>query len=74
MVTKQTEPDLDTWKQEQERQRRKLRNRELGALAIVAALALIVAMLAWASRRGVEPVVVGNPTSTSIPQRWSWTS
>src|SRR5207247_6903179 len=60
--------DLDTWKQEQERQRRKSRNRRLGALAIGAALALIVGMFAWASRRGAEPVVVGNPSPTSIPK------
>jgi Tol biopolymer transport system component len=67
MVTKQTEPDLDTWKQQQDLQRRKSRNRKLGALAIVAALALIAGMVAWASRRGGEPVVVGNPPPTSIP-------
>jgi TolB protein len=66
MATKQTEPDLDTWKQEQERQRRASRNRRFGALALVVAFALIVGMLAWASRRDAEQVVVGSP-SISIP-------
>jgi Tol biopolymer transport system component len=66
MATKQIEPDLDTWKQEQERQRRASRNRRFGALALVVAFALIVSMLAWASRRDAEQVVVGSP-SISIP-------
>jgi Tol biopolymer transport system component len=45
MVTKQTEPDLDSWKQQEARQRRTSRNRKVGAIALVAAL--VVAVLAF---------------------------
>ena len=38
MVTKQTEPDLDSWKEQQERQRRTAHNRKIGAIAAVAAI------------------------------------
>jgi hypothetical protein len=49
MVTKQTEPDLDAWKQQEERQRRVARNRKLGAIAIVAALVIGIAAVAIAN-------------------------
>ena len=45
MVTKQTEPELDSWKQEQ-RQRQAARNRRIGALALVAAIAAVAAVIA----------------------------
>lgn len=45
MVTKQTEPDVDAWRDQEQRQRRTSRNRKAGALALVAAL--IVGVLAF---------------------------
>lgn len=40
MVTRQTEPDLDSWKQQEDRQRRTSRNRRHGALAVAAVIAV----------------------------------
>jgi WD40-like Beta Propeller Repeat len=70
MVTKQTEPDLDSWKQQEDRQRRAARNRRLGALAVaaVAALAIAIFVLATRQQNGVpasEPS--GVPVDTTPP-------
>jgi Tol biopolymer transport system component len=46
MVTKQTEPDLDSWKQQEQKQRRTARNRRVGAFALVAALGIVAAVIA----------------------------
>jgi len=51
MVTKQTEPDLDSWKEQEDRQRRTARNRKIGAFA-VAAVFVAVAAIAFVSMRG----------------------
>jgi Tol biopolymer transport system component len=53
MVTKQTEPDLDSWKQQEDRQRRSSRNKKIGAYAVAAAFVLIAA-IAFAVLRGGE--------------------
>jgi Tol biopolymer transport system component len=54
MVTKQTEPDLDAWKQQEERQRKTARNRKAGAIAIVAAIAAAVVIVFVATRPFAE--------------------
>jgi Tol biopolymer transport system component len=41
MVTKQTEPDLDSWKEQQDRQRRRGRNRRIGAFVVAAAIVAV---------------------------------
>jgi hypothetical protein len=46
MVTKQSEPDLDSWKQQESRQRRASRNRKIGAFAVAAAIAIVAAIVA----------------------------
>lgn len=46
MVTKQAEPDLDSWRDLEQRQRRTARNRRLGVFALVAAIGLVVAVIA----------------------------
>jgi Tol biopolymer transport system component len=46
MVTKQSEPDLDSWREQEGRQRRRMRNRKAGALAVVAAIVATLAALA----------------------------
>jgi len=46
MVTKQTEPDLDSWKQQEERQRRASRNRKAAAIGLVAAIAAALVAIA----------------------------
>jgi len=45
MVTKQTEPDLDSWNDQERRQRRTVRNRKAGAIAVVAAVVAVAAIL-----------------------------
>ena len=45
MVTKQTEPDVDAWNQQEDRQRRRSRNRRIGALALAAAIGIVAAVV-----------------------------
>jgi len=66
MVTKQTEPDLDSWKKQEDRQRRSARNRRIGAIVVVAAAAIAVGIFALASKPGPDHVSVTNPPS-AIP-------
>jgi Tol biopolymer transport system component len=57
MVTKQTEPDLDSWKQQEDRQRRRARNQKVAAIAVVAAAVVAVGAFVLATRPGTqEPV------------------
>jgi WD40-like Beta Propeller Repeat len=66
MVTKQTEPDLDSWKQQEERQRRRARKQRLGAIAVAAAVILAVGVLAIATRSGSGPKPAGQPSGVPI--------
>jgi WD40 repeat protein len=50
MVTKQTEPDLDSWKQQEDRQRRHARNQKVAAIAVVAAVVVAVGAFFLATR------------------------
>lgn len=66
MVTKQTEPDVDAWKEQERRQRRVSRNRKLGALAVAAAIgivAVVVVIRAVDEGTGTQPG--GQPTPTT---------
>ncbi|HYJ61200.1 MAG TPA: hypothetical protein VE032_07030 [Actinomycetota bacterium] len=51
MVTKQTEPDLDSWREQEDRQRKLARNRRIGAFGIAAVIVLLAA-IAFVSLRG----------------------
>jgi Tol biopolymer transport system component len=64
MVTKQVEPDQDSWRKQQEQQRRTARNRKLGALVLVAAIAAGVFAFALASRSNEPGPQVANRPST----------
>lgn len=46
MVTRQAEPDLDSWKEQERRQNRSRRNRKLGGFAVAAAIVPIVVVIA----------------------------
>jgi Tol biopolymer transport system component len=46
MATKQVEPDVDAWRVQQDRQRRRSTNRKLGAYAVVLVLAIAAALIA----------------------------
>ena len=75
MVTKQTEPDVDAWREQERRQRRMSRNRKLGALAIAAAIsvvAVVVVIRAADEGTGTQPGGQGTdtsgiPTAETIP-------
>lgn len=75
MVTKQTEPDVDAWKDQERRQRRKSRNRRLSALALAAAIgivAVVVVIRAGDEGAGTKPGGQGTgtngiPTEQAIP-------
>ncbi len=67
MVTKQTEPEVDSWKAQEQRQRQMARNRKVGAFALVAAIAAVAAVIAISAMRpddrdrtGGRPVTVGD--------------
>jgi hypothetical protein len=69
MVTKQTEPDVDTWKEQEQRQRRTGRNRKIGALALAAAIGIVAAIVvirAVDDGTGARPG--GQPTDTNTTQ------
>jgi Tol biopolymer transport system component len=58
MTTKQMgEPDVDSWREQEKRQRRAARNRKAGAIALVAALVLGVIAFATVLRLGDDPKV-----------------
>jgi Tol biopolymer transport system component len=69
MATKQKDPDLGSWQEQERRQRRTARNRKLGAFAAVAALIGGLVVFALVTRQdvgGVQPA--GTPTSPSSPE------
>jgi len=68
MVTNQTEPDLDSWRQQDERQRRTARNRKLGVFALAAAIAVVAVVLMLRADDGGRSTTVGTDTSSSPEQ------
>ena len=54
MTTKQVEPDLEAWREQEKRQRRANRNRKMGAFAVAAALGA-VALVAILGPRSTTP-------------------
>jgi Tol biopolymer transport system component len=68
MVTKQTEPDLDSWKKQEDRQRRASRNRKVGVVALVAVFAIGLLLFALSARPGKDSMPLGSVTpSVPIP-------
>jgi Tol biopolymer transport system component len=71
MVTKQTEPDLDSWNQQEQRQRRTARNRKIGGLAVAAAVIAAVAFALSLTLGDTPPEKTGGavspPPSTDPP-------
>ena len=72
MVTKQTEPEVDSWREQEQRQRQTARNRRIGAFALVAAIAAVAAVIAISAMRpeiGTAPAV--RQRSGKKPRTWS---
>lgn len=65
MTTKQMgEPDLDSWREQENRQRKATRNRKLGAIAVTAAL-LIAGVVVGVSTLGTDEVQPGGSSDGS---------
>jgi Tol biopolymer transport system component len=67
MVTKQTEPDLDSWNQQEHRQRRAARNRKIGGLVVAAAVIGAVALVLSLSLGGTPEERTGGPPTQGPP-------
>ena len=68
MTTKQMEPDLDAWREQEKLQRRSSRNKKLGAFAVAAAIGLGAVVFVLANQGDPNPdeeVVVSTPSSTT---------
>jgi Tol biopolymer transport system component len=68
MVTKQTEPDTDSWHDQERRQRTRARNRKIGAIGVAAAIAILAVTFAIRVARdeGRQPAIVPSPTPTQV--------
>lgn len=66
MVTKQTEPDLDAWREQERRQRRASRNRKWGALAAAVVIGIVaVVVVIRAVDEPAEPQPAGRGSGTN---------
>jgi hypothetical protein len=68
MVTKQSEPDLDSWNQQEERHRRTARNRKVGVFVLAAAIAVVAMVFILRADDGTDSTTVGTD-ATSTPQQ-----
>jgi hypothetical protein len=71
MTTKQVEPDLDSWRDQERRQRTRVRNRKIGAFVVVAAISVVAVVLILANRpgeNGATTIPAGEPSATA-PER-----
>jgi Tol biopolymer transport system component len=66
MVTKQTEPDLDSWQQQERRQRSATRNRRIGAIVVAAAAVVGIALAILAGGRDRTQQPLGHPTPSTL--------
>ena len=64
MTTKQIEPDVDAWHEQEEHQRRSSRNKRFGAIAVAATLAAVAAVLVLVSRNEPSAVPAVDPAPT----------
>ena len=72
MVSQQSEPDTDAWKEQERRQRRTARNRKLGAYALTATFAVVLAVVAGTQLRGdrtERPPEPGDDPTATVPER-----
>jgi hypothetical protein len=66
MTTKQVEPDVDAWREQEGRQRRSTRNTKIGAFAVAAAIGLAAVALiigTWVGQNATTPV--NQPTTVA---------
>lgn len=74
MVTKQAEPEVDAWRDQERRQRRNSRNRKLGALAAAAAIGILAGVVIVTNLPGGSDIVPVDrpslPATTETPDRF----
>ncbi len=73
MTTKQIEPDLDAWSEQERRQRRSTRNKKIGTFVVVVAIAVVAIAAILANRHPARTTPAGdrqpslNPTASADP-------
>jgi Tol biopolymer transport system component len=68
MTTKQIEPDVDAWREQEKHQRRSSRNKRIGAFAVAAAIGLAAVVLMVVNRTGTDARVPASDHSlTPMP-------
>lgn len=69
MTTKQVEPDVDAWREQEKYQRRSSRNKRIGAFAIAAAIGLVAVVFVLVNRTGPSTNTPGaNPSPRPLPE------
>jgi Tol biopolymer transport system component len=63
MTTRQVEPDVDAWREQEKHQRRSSRNKKLGAFAAAAAIAVVGVVLVFLNRTEPSTNVPGTDSS-----------
>jgi hypothetical protein len=67
MSTKQVEPDMDSWREQEKRQRKTNRNRKVGAFAVAAAIGLAAVALILGTREGQNATTPADePTASPV--------
>jgi hypothetical protein len=67
MTTKQMEPDVDAWREQEGRQRKSSRNKRIGAFAVAAAIGLAAVALIISTRVGMNAKTPANQPPTVAP-------
>lgn len=67
MTTKQIEPDMDSWREQEGRQRRSTRNKKIGALAVAAVIGVAAVALILGTRGGQNATTPASEPPTVAP-------
>lgn len=69
MTTRQVEPDVDAWREQERHQRRSSRNKRLGAFAVAAAIGLVAVVLVLVNRTEPSPNrPAADPSPRPLPE------
>ena len=67
MTTRQVEPDLDSWKDQERRQQQTRRRRRIGAFAVAAAIGVAAVVLVLVTQPGENVTIPGDEAPTANP-------
>ncbi|MDH4111310.1 MAG: hypothetical protein OEV60_01345 [Actinomycetota bacterium] len=67
MTTKQAEPELDSWRDQEHRQQRAHRRRRIGAFAVAAAIGVAAVVLLWTMRPAQDATTPANEAPAVNP-------